>query len=76
MDVRDLSWKVRPAGNTFISEIEKLAEKVKVPATRRKDLRWMAKNLRSLENEECRCECKVLISYVGLALQQGLNYCE
>ena len=73
MDIRDLSWKTRPAGNTLMAEIEKLAEKVKVPAGKRKDLRWMAENLRSLAAKDCACEQKVLISYVGLALQQGIN---
>ena len=73
MDIRDLSWKARPAGNTLMAEIEKLAEKVKVPAGKRKDLRWMAENVRSLAAKDCVCEQKVLISYVGLALQQGIN---
>ncbi len=77
MDIRDLSWKKRPAGNTLIAEIEKLAEAVKVPAARRRDLRWMAENVRGMANNEgtSGCEAKVLISYVGLALQQGINFC-
>jgi len=77
MDVRDMSWKTRPAGNTLLQEIEKLAEKVKVPAARRRDLRWMSENLRgpALKGKACCCEHKVLISYVGMALQQGINFC-
>lgn len=77
MDIRDLSWKTRPAGNTLISEIEKLAEKVKVPAARRRDLRWMAENLRgsALKNKGCSCEHSALLSYVDHALQQGINFC-
>jgi len=75
MDIRDLSWKKKTGGNTLIAEIEKLAEKVKVPAGKRRDLRWMANNLRSLAKKDkvCCCEMKVLISYVDLALQQGIN---
>lgn len=58
-----------------MAEIEKLAEKVGVAAGKRKDLRWMAENLRShaLKDKSCCCEHKVLISYVDLALQQGIN---
>ncbi len=76
MDIRDLSWETRPAGNTLLSEIEKLAEKVEVPKARRRDLRWMSENLRghSIKSDNG-CEHKVLISYVGLALQQGINFC-
>jgi hypothetical protein len=79
MDIRDLSWKKRPAGNTLIAEIEKLAEAVKVPAARRRDLRWMAENLRGMMTDNssvCCCEGKALLSYVGLALQQGINFCD
>lgn len=77
MDIRDLSWKTRPAGNTLLAEIEKLAEKVEVPAARRRDLRWMSENLRghAMKSKDSGCEHKVLISYVGLALQQGINFC-
>jgi len=77
MDIRDLSWKTRPAGNTLMAEIEKLAKVVKVPAARRRDLRWMAENLRGMldGSSVCSCEGKVLISYVDLALQQGINFC-
>lgn len=75
MDIRDMSWKTRPAGNTLIAEIEKLAEVVKVPAARRRDLRWMAENLRTIAHKDtaCCCEVKALLSYVDLALQQGIN---
>lgn len=78
MDVRDLSWKSRPAGDTLMQEIERLAETVKVPAARRRDLRWMSKNLRSMAQNDtsCCCEMKVLISYVAQALQHGVNFCE
>jgi hypothetical protein len=77
MDIRDLSWKVRPAGNTLMAEIEKLAAKVEVPKARRRDLRWMAENLRghAMKDKGCCCEHKALISYVDLALQQGINFC-
>ena len=77
MDIRDLSWTERPAGNTLIAEIEKLAEAVKVPAARRRDLRWMAKNLRGMMQKEgtCACEGKALLAYVDLALQQGADFC-
>ena len=77
MDIRDLSWKERPAGNTLIAEIEKLAEVVKVPAARRRDLRWMAENVRGMANNDSTnaCEAKALLSYVDLALQQGINFC-
>jgi hypothetical protein len=76
MDIRDLSWKVRPAGNTLLAEIEKLAEKVKVPASKRKDLKWLSQNLRGniAKNEDLRCESLVLLSYVDHALQQGINF--
>jgi hypothetical protein len=78
MDIRDLSWKTRPAGNTLIAEIEKLAEVVKVPAARRRDLRWMAENVRGMARSDTTrdCEIKVLLSYVDLALQQGINFCD
>ncbi len=78
MDIRDLSWEKRPAGNTLISEIEKLAEVVKVPAARRRDLRWMAENVRGMARNDttCCCEVKALLSYVDLALQQGINFCD
>jgi hypothetical protein len=58
-----------------MAEIEKLAEKVKVPVSRRRDIRWMAENLRShaMKDKGCCCEHKALISYVDLALQQGIN---
>lgn len=76
MDVRDMSWKVRPAGDTLIQEIEALAEKVKVPADRRRDIRWMAENLRTIagKDDSCCCEHKVLLTYVQHALQQGINW--
>ncbi len=75
MDIRDLSWKTRPAGNTLIAEIARLAEKVGIAEGKRKDIRWLAENLRShaLKDKGCCCEHKVLISYVDLALQQGIN---
>lgn len=77
MDIRDLSWKKRPAGNTLVAEIEKLAEAVKVPAARRRDLRWMSENLRGMMQKDgtCACEAKSLLSYVDLALQQGISFC-
>ncbi len=76
MDIRDLNWKKRPAGNTLIAEIEKLAEAVKVPAARRRDLRWMAENVRGMTRSDTTrdCEIRVLLSYVDLALQQGINF--
>jgi len=75
MDIRDLNWKEKSAGNTLIQEIEKLAKAINVPVTKRRDLRWMANNLRDISKKDttCRCELKVLISYVDLALQQGIN---
>ena len=78
MDIRDINWKTRPAGNTLMQEIEKLAAAVEVPAARRRDLRWMAQNLHgsALKNKGCCCEHKALISYVDLALQQGINFCD
>ncbi len=73
MDVRDLKWDARTAGNTLIQEIESLAEAVKVPKGKRKDLRWLAENLRSLTKDDNRCESKVLLNYVQTALQQGID---
>lgn len=78
MDIRDINWKTRPAGNTLMAEIEKLAEAVKVPAARRRDIRWMSENLRSMMSDNaavCCCEGKALLSYVDLALQQGIDFC-
>ena len=75
MDIRDLKWDVRPAGNTLIQQIEALAEKVKVPEGKRKDLYWLSRNLRSEAHKDksCCCELKMLISYVQLAMQQGID---
>ena len=73
MDIRDLSWDARPAGNTLMQQIEALAEAVKVPKGKRKDLRWMAENLRGLTKDDNRCEAKVLLNYVQTALQQGID---
>ena len=75
MDIRDLKWDVRPAGNTLMAQIEILGEKLKVPANKRKNLRWLAENLRTLAHKDnsCCCEMKMLISYVQLALQQGID---
>ncbi len=75
MDVRDLSWDARPAGNTLIQEIEALGARLNVPANKRKDIRWLAENLRSLasKDDSCCCEHKVLLNYVQTALQQGID---
>lgn len=75
MDIRDLKWDVRPAGNTLIEQIEALGARINVPASRRKDIRWLAENLRSLMQKEGanRCEHKILLNYVQTALQQGID---
>ena len=76
MDIRDLKWDARPAGNTLIREIEALGARLKVPANKRKDIRWLAENLRSHKDEmgsESHCERKVLLNYVQTALQQGID---
>ena len=73
MDVRDLKWDVRPAGNTLIQQIEALGARLNVPAARRKDLRWLVENLRSRAKDDNRCETKVLLNYVQTALQQGID---
>ena len=76
MDIRDLRWEVRPAGDTLMQEIEALAEKLDIPAAHRRDIRWLAENLRtiSMKDDNCCCEHKVLVSYVQTALQQGIHY--
>lgn len=75
MDVRDLKWDARPAGNTLIQQIEALGARLNVPANKRKDIRWLAENLRSLaqKDDNCCCEHKVLLNYVQTALQQGID---
>ena len=73
MDIRDLKWDARPAGNTLIQQIEALGASINVPADKRKDLRWLAENLRSLTKDDNRCEAKVLLNYVQTALQQGID---
>ena len=75
MDVRDFKWDARPAGNTLIQQIEILGEKLKVPAGKRKNLRWLAENLRTHAKKDkiCCCELKMLLGYVQLALQQGID---
>jgi len=55
MDIRDLSWETRPAGDTLMQEIEALAEKVNVPAARRRDIRWLAENLRTIAGKDPSC---------------------
>jgi hypothetical protein len=76
MDIRDLSWEVRPAGDTLMQEIEALGKKLDIPADRRRDIRWLAENLRTIagKDDNCCCEHKVLISYVQTALLQGINW--
>ena len=76
MDIRDLSWDVRPAGNTLIQQIEALGARLNVPADKRKDIRWLAENLRSLAQKDgagCCCEHAVLLNFVQTALQQGID---
>lgn len=75
MDVRDLSWDVRQAGNTLIQQIEALGAKLNIPAKRRRDIRWLAENLRTIAQKDnnCCCEHKVLLCYVQTALQQGID---
>ncbi len=74
MDIRDLKWDARPAGNTLIQQIEALGKRVNVPANKRKDLRWLAENLRSIAQKgDNSCEAKVLLNYVQTALQQGID---
>ena len=76
MDVRDLKWDSRPAGNTLIQQIEALGARLNVPADKRKDIRWLAENLRSLAQKDgagCCCEHAVLLNYVQTALQQGID---
>ncbi len=75
MDVRDLKWDARPAGNTLMQQIEALGERLGVAADKRKDIRWLAENLRSMkvEGAEKHCEQKVLLNYVQTALQQGID---
>ena len=75
MDIRDLKWDARPAGNTLIQQIEALGARLNVPANKRKDIRWLAENLRSLAQKDanCCCEHKVLLNYVQTALQQGID---
>ena len=76
MDVRDLKWDSRPAGNTLIQQIEALGARLNVPADKRKDIRLLAENLRSLAQKDgagCCCEHAVLLNYVQTALQQGID---
>lgn len=74
MDIRDMAWDVRPAGNTLLQQIEAFGEKLKIPMDKRKDLRWLQENLRSLaSDEEDTCEYKILLSYVQAAVAQGLD---
>ncbi len=76
MDARDLSWDARPAGNTLIQQIEALGARLNVPAGKRKDIRWLAENLRSLAQKDdagCCCDQKVLLNYVQTALLQGID---
>jgi hypothetical protein len=75
MDVRDLNWKVKPAGNTLMAQIEALAEKVNVPVSRRRDIRWMSENLRSRGSKDGEegSDRKALLGYVQTALLQGLD---
>ena len=77
MDIRDLKWNARPAGNTLIQQIEALGARLNVPANKRKDIRWLAENSRSLaqkeQKQDNRCEHKVLLNYVQTALQQGID---
>ena len=75
MDIRDLKWDVRPAGNTLIQQIEALGARLNVPADKRKDIRWLAENARSIEakDAEAHCNRKVLLNYVQTALQQGID---
>ena len=74
MDIRDLSWEVRPGGDTLMQQIEALGEKVGVPSDRRRDIRWLAENLRSITSADNRCEAKVLLNYVQTAMQQGIDF--
>ncbi len=76
MDIRDLSWDARPAGNTLIQQIEALGARLNVPAGKRKNIRWLAENLRSLAQKEgagCCCEHAVLLNFVQTALHQGID---
>ena len=72
MDIRDLNWKLRPAGDTLMQEIEALAKAVNVPVSKRRDLRWLSQNLRSHHSKQHAAEHAVLLNYVQTALQQGI----
>jgi hypothetical protein len=73
MDVRDLNWTVRPAGDTLLQQIEAMAKEVGVPSGKQRDLRWMAENLRTIASND-EDTCKALLGYVQHALQQGLDF--
>ena len=52
MDIRALSWEVRPAGDTLTQDIEALGKKLDIPADRRRDIRWLAENLRTIAGKD------------------------